>query len=252
MPLQDLLKDKLPEEKIHIIQKGFEVIGDIVIVNIPSSLEDEKYLIAVALAIHRKDIKVVLRKIDKIHGDARVGSFELLLGERTTTLHRENNCIYHVDVAKAYFSSRLGYERNRIAQKVEDGENVLVVFCGVGPFLIPIKKKRDVDITGLDNNKNACTFLKENIALNNVEADIILGDANLLNNIFKKSFDRIVMPTPYGQDYFLNLAKAILKPRGIVHFYTFKKTLKYLILKDRLKRTGGLNFIEIAAMLRRG
>lgn len=181
-----------------------------------------------------------------------MGSFELLLGERTTTLHRENNCIYHVDVAKAYFSSRLGYERNRIAQKVEDGENVLVVFCGVGPFLIPIKKKRDVDITGLDNNKNACTFLKENIALNNVEADIILGDANLLNNIFKKSFDRIVMPTPYGQDYFLNLAKAILKPRGMVHFYTFKKTLKYLILKDRLKRTGGLNFIEIAAMLRRG
>lgn len=34
MPLQDLLKDKLPEEKIHIIQKGFEVIGDIVIVKI--------------------------------------------------------------------------------------------------------------------------------------------------------------------------------------------------------------------------
>ncbi len=130
MSLQDLLKDKLPEEKLSLIPKGFEVIGDIAIVSIPEELDDEKYLIAEALASHRKDVKTVLRKLHKIKGDARAGEFELL----------------------------------------KDGENVMVMFAGVGPFLIPIKKSKNVDMTGLDSNPAACTFLKKNCELNGIDA----------------------------------------------------------------------------------
>ncbi|MCZ7382304.1 MAG: class I SAM-dependent methyltransferase family protein [Candidatus Methanoperedens sp.] len=238
MSLHDLLKDKIPEEKLSLLPRGFEVIGDIAIINVPPALDDEKYLIADALTRQRKDIKKVLRKLHKIEGASRAGEFELLLGNSTTTIHRENNCAFFVDVAKTYFSGKMYYERNRIAQKVNDGEVVLVLFAGVGPFLIPIKKKKNVKITGLDSNPDACALLKKNLELNDVEADIILADANSMGHIFKRPFDRIVMPAPYGQDHFLNLARSVLKPEGIIHFYTFKKDFEISHFKKLLFESG--------------
>ncbi len=238
MSLHDLLKDKIPEEKLSLLPRGFEVIGDIAIINIPPPLYNKKYLIADALVSHRKDIKKVLQKLHKIEGASRAGKFELLLGNGTTTIHRENNCVFFVDVAKTYFSGKMYYERNRIAQKVNNGETVLVLFAGVGPFLIPIKKKKNVRITGLDNNPDACAFLKKNIELNGIEAHIILADANSIEYIFKKPFDRIVMPAPYGHDHFLNLAPSILKPEGIIHFYTFKKDFEIAHFKKVLEEKG--------------
>ncbi len=238
MSLQSILKDKLPEEKLLLIPKGFEVIGDIAVINIPPALDDEKYLIAETLASHRKDVKTVLRKLHKIQGIMRAGEFELLLGSRTTTLHRENGCVFYVDVAKTYFSGKMAYERNRIAQNVNDGEDILVLFAGVGPFLIPIKKASSVKITGLDNNPAACAFLRKNLELNGIDANIILGDANSIDNLFKEHFDRIVMPAPYGEEHFLNLARFILKPEGIVHFYTFKKDFELAHFRKLLEENG--------------
>ncbi len=232
------MQDKIPEEKLSRLPKGFEVIGDIAIVNIPIELEKEKYLISEALAFHRKDVKAVLRKLHKIQGNARAGEFELLLGDRTTTLHRENNCVFFVDVAKAYFSTKLAYERNRIVQKVKDGEDILVLFAGAGPFLIPIKKNRDVNIVGVDNNPAACAFLKKNLQLNDIEANIVLGDANNVCNLFGKPFDRILMPSPYGQEHFLALARFLLKPEGYVHFYAFKKDFELAHFRKLLEEKG--------------
>ena len=103
MSLRDILKDKLPEKKLSLLPKGFEVIGDIAIINIPLQLEDEKHLIAQALVSHRRGVMVVLRKTNKLHGTKRVGDFEILLGDRTTTVHRENGCDFHVDIARTYF-----------------------------------------------------------------------------------------------------------------------------------------------------
>jgi len=214
------------------------VIGDIAIINIPPALEHQKHLIAQMLVSHRKDVRTVLRKLSKIEGAARIGEFEILLGTGTTTLHRENGCVYYVDVAKTYFSGKMYHERNRIARKVNDGEDVLVLFAGVGPFLIPIKKTRNVNITGLDSNPDACAFLKKNIKLNGIEADVILADANSIGRLFKKRFDRIVMPTPYGQDRFLDIVSPILRSNGYVHFYTFKKDFELQHFKKLLEEKG--------------
>ncbi|CAG0986923.1 MAG: SAM-dependent methyltransferase [Candidatus Methanoperedens nitroreducens] len=238
MSLHSILRNKLPPEKLALLPKGFEVIGDIAIINIPLSLDPEKYLIAEALSIHKKGLKTVLRKLNKIEGAARVADFELLLGDRTTTMHRENGCIFQLDVTKTFFSGKMYYERGRIAQKTNDGEDVLVLFAGVGPFLIPIKKQRNVNITGLDNNREACTYLRKNIELNHIEANIILGDARNVTKIFKTRFDRIVMPAPYGQDFFLDLAHSILKPGGYVHFYTFKKDFEITHFRRLLEEKG--------------
>ncbi len=238
MALRDLMKEKLPEEELLQLPKGYEVIGDIAIINLPLPLHDEKYDIALALASHRKDVNVVLLKKNKIAGEKRTGEFEILLGGRTSTIHRENGCIFHVDIAKTYFSGKMYFERDRVVQKVEAGEDVLILFCGVGPFLIPIRKKKDVRIIGLDNNPAACALLRKNSKLNDIDADIILGDANNMNNIFRKEFDRIVMPAPYGQDYFLNRVHPLLKPGGTVHFYTFKKDFEIPHFRRVLEERG--------------
>jgi tRNA (guanine37-N1)-methyltransferase len=223
MSLRDLLKNRVASEKLSHLPKGFEVIGDIAIISIPPSLEREKYAIAEALASHRKDVKVVLRKKNKLQGPERVREFEVLLGNRTVTMHRENGCVYQVDLSRTYFSGKMAFERSRIVKKVKNGEQVLVLFCGVGPFLIPIKKYRDVFVIGLDNNPDACSLCRKNAEINGTDADVILADANSMDVLFKKKFSRIIMPGPYGQDSFLNLARNILEPDGMIHFYTFKK-----------------------------
>ena len=236
MLLKSALEDILPVEKLNLVPKGYEVIGDIAIINIPKSLKDEKHIIAKALVSQRKDVRCVLRKVSKVRGEERVGDFELILGDRTTTIHRENNCMFHVDIAGTYFSGKLAYERDRIVGEVTDGEDVLVMFCGVGPFLVPIKKNRDVNITGLDMNPVACSLLRKNLDVNGIEAGIVLADGGAPP--FRKLFDRIVMPTPYGQDCFLNSAEKLLKPDGIVHFYTFKKDFEIDHFKRVLEEMG--------------
>ncbi len=238
MSLHILLKDKITEEKLAHLPKGFEVIGDIAIINIPQTLEKEKYHIADALLSHRKDVRIVLRRLNKIRTWERIANFELLTGNRTVTVHHENGCIFQVDVTKTFFSGKLYYERNRVVQKVMDGENILVLFSGVGPFLIPIKKQKNVRITGLDYNRDACIFLRNNLELNDVEGNVIHADARYINNLFKTTFDRIVIPAPYGQDFFLDLVKFLLKPGGFVHFYTFKKDFEIPHFVKLLKNKG--------------
>lgn len=238
MSLRSLLQDKLPPDKLALLSRGFEVIGDIAIIKIPPALDDEKYIIAEAMSIHRKDVRTVLRKLNKIYGPTRTADFEILLGERTTTLHRENGCVFQMDVTRTFFSGKMYSERARIVQKVNDGENVLVLFAGVGPFLIPIKKYKNVNISGFDNNREACIFLKKNLELNNIDSNIFQGDALHTTNLFRTKFDRIVMPAPYGQDFFLDIAKSTLKPGGYIHFYTFKKDFEIVHFRRLLEEKG--------------
>lgn len=238
MSLRELLRGELQEEKLLLVPKGFEVIGDIAILNLPPSLYDEKYLIAQALVSHSKNVKVVLLKKNKLAGERRTAEFEILIGDRTTTIHRENDCLFNVDVARTYFTGKLYFERRRIACEVKDGEDILVLFCGVGPFLIPVAKRKKVNIIGLEKNPFACDLFRKNVVLNLIDADIILGDANSMNYLFKKRFDRIVMPTPYGQDHFLDIAGSLLKPQGMIHFYTFKKDFEIEHFKRVLEERG--------------
>src|SRR3972149_8599555 len=100
MSLRELIKDKLQEEKLLLVPKRFEVIGDIAILNLPPSLDDEKYLIAQALISHNNKVKVVLLKKNKLAGEKRTAEFEILFGDRTTTIHKENDCLFHVDISR--------------------------------------------------------------------------------------------------------------------------------------------------------
>ena len=223
MSLHTLLKGTIPEDKLRYLHKGYEVVGKIAIVNVPPILEDHKYDIAEAVASFQ-GTTTVLRKLDKIKGELRVADFEVLFGEGVETIHKENGCAYCVDVTRAYFSTKQDSARMRIAECVNDGEDILCLFAGVGPYAMPVAKRHAVRIVAVEKNNVACRYLMKNIKLNRVSdsVDVICGDAVAVGSMLRMQFDRIIMPTPYGCDFFLDAVLPLLKPGGVVHFITFK------------------------------
>jgi tRNA (guanine37-N1)-methyltransferase len=131
-----------------------------------------------------------------------------------------------VDVSKAYFSPRLSYEHERVASLVKDGETVIDLFTGVGPFSILIAKTHEnVEVHAVDVNPDAINSLKKNIRLNRVESRVhpILGDAKRITE--KKLVgvaDRVIMNLPEKALDFVDSACNALKTGcGMVHFYGF-------------------------------
>ena len=127
-----------------------------------------------------------------------------------------------MDVREVYFSPRLATERKRVSDSVCDGENILDMFCGIGPFPIVIAKNNNVNITGIDINENAIKYFKENIKLNKVKnIDAILGDSREISTSFKTKFDRIIMNLPGLAYDFLDVAMNLIEDGGIINYYEF-------------------------------
>lgn len=215
----DYLHEFLPEAEIQHICRSFDVIGSIAVIEIPEEFERQEQKIAESLMLAHKNIKAVFKKGSGIKGEERVRELKFLAGEnKTETLYKEHGCRFKLDVAKVYFSPRLSYERQRILEQVEDGEVIVDLFAGVGPFSILLAKYRYVKVYAIDANPAAVEHLKENIKLNKVEGRVIplLGDAR---EVAPRSIaNRVIMNLPKSSDRYLDLAFDVIK-RGTIHFY---------------------------------
>jgi tRNA (guanine37-N1)-methyltransferase len=107
--------------------------------------------------------------------------------------------------------------------QVQPGERVLVPCCGVGPFVIPAAA-RGAEIVAVEQNPEACRWLRENLKLNRVGERVIIiqGDAFDTSLLPPYSFDRAIIPTPYGMDAIFDVIAHLVKPQGMIHFYTFR------------------------------
>jgi tRNA (guanine37-N1)-methyltransferase len=230
--LKELLKGKLTKEELNLLPRSFDIIGDILILELDEKLEKKKKKIGEAFLKLHKSVKVILRKKSERKGEFRTRAFEILAGERRTeTLHKEYGCLFKLDVAKVYFSPREANERQMVAKQVKRGEEVLVMFSGVSPFAIQIaKKQKKCKITCVEKNPLAFKYAEENIRINKVGDKVknICGDIREVSKKFLskgKKFSRIIMPLPKGAYNFLPLALPLLKEekRGILHFYHWAK-----------------------------
>ncbi|MFH1127448.1 MAG: class I SAM-dependent methyltransferase family protein [archaeon] len=239
MNLKDALSEKLSSDEIDALNRSFEVIGDIGIIELDEKLLSKKKDIAKALVLVQRNIKVVLLKTDDVSGRYRVPKFEVIFESKdrdfswvpkgfrpvkaTETVHREHGCRFKIDPTTAYFSSKLAGERERIREQVKDGERILCLFAGVGPFPIVVARAKDVSITAVEINPDAVASFKENAVMNKVDdkIDIVLGDAGEVLGAIDGTFDRIMMPAPKNAADFLEGALALSKKGTIVHLYTF-------------------------------
>lgn len=227
--LSDALKNDLTKSQLAKLVSSYDLVGDIAIIEIPKALEGKKRLIGKALLSSNARLRTVLAKASAMKGRFRVRKFEFLAGEkRTKTVYRESGCAFKLDLAKTYFSIRLSHERLRIANQVREGEKILALFAGVGPFPIVIaRRKADVEIVAIELNPLATRMMRENVVLNGVQnkVKVIQGDVNkILPLKFKNWADRIVMPLPHTGENFLDASLKAAKKGCVIHFYGFNST----------------------------
>jgi tRNA (guanine37-N1)-methyltransferase len=222
--LRDSLGGVLPPGQIRAVETGIDIIGDIAIVKLGEEAKGGGALVGRAIMDSMKNVKAVFDQEGGLEGDYRLRRLRHLAGEeRTLTLHRENGLRFMVDVEKSYFSPRLSTERARIADLVQDGEAVLNMFAGVGPYSITIAKRKRAEVHSNELNETAYRLHLENNTLNKVEPKVhtLNEDAMALPETLGARFDRILMPHPSQSDRFLGAARELLKEDsgGWVHYY---------------------------------
>jgi len=219
----ELLEGELTSEEIENLRTSFDTIGDIVILEIPDNLQDKKFIIGDAALKFTKRKSIYMKK-SAVKGTTRVRDLEFLAGvDDSVTIHKEHGARLKLDVREVYFSPRLATERKRVMESVKDGEKILDMFCGIGPFPIVIARNRTVDITAVDINESAIRYLDENIRMNKMKGTIetYCGDVREVSESFNLKFDRIIMNLPGLAYTFLDVAVNLIEDDGIINYYEF-------------------------------
>ncbi len=213
----------LPKDELAKVVNSFDIIGDIAMLEIPESLVSKEEEIAKAVCIVHRNVKVVAKKEGPMEGAFRTRKMSVIYGEkRTETIYVESGAKMKIDIAKVYFSPRLSFERKRIEKLVKDGENILALFAGVGPFPLVIAKKKKCNIVAIELNPEGVRYMRINAKLNKAKMEIIEGDVNaIVPEKYAGFADRVIMPLPKDAEEFLQAAYVGSRDRAIIHFYTF-------------------------------
>lgn len=208
---------------------AYEIIGDIAVIDDKISgdenAEPDSYnvsAVADAILTAHSAVKTVLLSAGPISGEFRTRPLTFVKGEnKTATVHKEYGCRYRVDLARAYFTPRLSTERRRILEQIRDGDVVIDMFAGVGPYSIMIAKNASPSrVIANDKNEEAVSLLRENIALNKVSTVTALNeDALFLSEKYVGIGDHVIMNLPHNAFDFLEPAVAVCKSGGVIHYY---------------------------------
>jgi len=220
------LTGKIPEDKIPLVVRSFDVIGSkgkaVAIIEVPDEVSKYKSEIGMALMRVQRNVKSVLLKASERTGDYRTRAMTVIAGDLDTeVIHKESGCRFKLDPKKVYFSPRESHERERIIGDVNAGEKVLVMFSGIAPIPICIARfHKDVICTAVELNPYAHEYAVENVRLNKVSDRVtpIQGDVREVCQGMS-TFDRVYMPLPKGAYKFLDVASPLVKDGGTLGLY---------------------------------
>ncbi len=214
---------KTAEKPIKSHLRSFDVIGNIAVMK-PRGATTLSNARASAKEIMRKNkhIIAVFKKVGRTEGEERIPKIVWIAGKRTSaTMHKENGCVFYVDVKKVFFTPRLSSERLRIVKMVEPHESVLDMFCGIGSYSIQAAKTAK-EVYAVDINHDAIEELNKNIRLNKLDnIHAFEGDSKRIVGRIKKKFDRIIMNFPVRSYDFLQTALKAAKKECVIHMYAF-------------------------------
>ncbi len=223
-PFETLLKGKLnPVQRAHLVA-SYDVVGDIAILEIPKEIEKKEKLIAKTVLEANPLVRTVLKKASAMEGKFRVRQLKFLAGKKNfVATYKENGVTLVFDLRKTYFSTRLSFERGRIASLVRPDEKVLALFAGVGPFALVIAKRQPSShVVAVELNPYAAKAMQENVFLNRLSnVTAIQGDVREVLEKYPAWADRVTMPLPHTGEHFLDSVLYATKNGGVIHFYTF-------------------------------
>ncbi|MGZ8891450.1 MAG: class I SAM-dependent methyltransferase [Halobacteriota archaeon] len=215
--LEQRLRVPLAEHEKLLLPRGWQILGDLVLVNIPSKIVRLKHEIGEALLDLYPRCKSALW--DKgVRGSLRTPEIEVIAGSGTRTVHKENRCKFALDASRVMFSAGNFAERVRMST-IGSNERVLDMFSGIGQLSIPIAvHARPQSIVAIELNSIAYHYLRQNIRLNNVDSIVqpILGNCARVTP--DAQFDRVIMGHFDACDY-LHKALRSLAPEGVVHYH---------------------------------
>jgi tRNA (guanine37-N1)-methyltransferase len=225
--IRQRLRGKVPEDLLSSTPSSFDILGSrsgaVAVIEIPEELASYEKEIAEAIQAVHRNVRSVLSKDSGREGEYRLRSLRLIAGDSDTeVVHRESGCSFKLDPRVTYFSTRESTERERIAEMVQPGEDVLVLFSGVSPIAICIAKRHpDVTVTAIEINPEAHSYAVDNVRLNKVTDRVkpVLGDVREVCPSLNTVYDRVMMPLPRGAHMFLAVAIPMVKPGGVLHFY---------------------------------
>lgn len=184
-------------------------------------------------------------KLGRIKGLKREPEVDVLLGEGTETIHRENYCLFKLDVSKIMWSKGNTTERKRMAELVKEGETVVDLFAGIGYFSIPMAVHSKAEkIYSVEINPTAYNYLCQNIILNNVTGKIepLFGNCRDLAPIGVA--DRVLMGYIGNTHHYLDVALEALKDEGgVIHYHeSVPDKIKSIRPINRVKKAAGDDF----------
>lgn len=113
----------------------------------------------------------MVNKLNAINNEFRFFEMELLAGipEYVTVVH-EHGLRYELDFSKVFWNSRLTRVHELMLNHFNRNSVVFDIFCGVGPFVIPAVKLKNVrKCFANDLNPLSIDYLRRNVKLNKVE-----------------------------------------------------------------------------------
>ncbi len=222
----DSARKLIGDKEFTRLSRGYDLLGDIAIIEFTGKAAHRR-IIARALMDSNSAIRTVLLKAGPISGRYRTRKLSFIAGRRNYVAnYRENGCVFRFDVRKVFFSNRLSFERSRILRLVNGGENVVVMFAGIGPFAIEIAKAaKDSRVIAMELNRQACRHMEENAVLNKTgNVEVVKGDVHRLSSMYRNVADRIIMPLPKSSLDYLDDVYAIASRKAMVHIYSFVKS----------------------------
>lgn len=238
--LDEALVGELPEDIIDIVPKSYDVIGKIAIIEFDrfsllsvDKISLYKKKVAEAIVKVNKNVETVYEKKSEVKGKYRLKELQPIFGvDNPETFHKENHCIFKLDVKNTYFTPRLVFERKRLSLlKFAENELIVDMFAGVGPISIQIARNNDVKIYSFDINPTAHKYHIENITLNKLKGEILaynidvvdlINSSNELGIKLKNHVDRTIMNLPEQSINYVDIACFLMKKTGgILHLYQF-------------------------------
>ena len=220
-----------------------KVIGDILVVK--DDVEDVEKLLKTP-GVNR------IVKLGRISGLKREPDVEVIIGEGTETVHRENKCGFKLDVSKIMWSKGNTTERKRMSLLPEDGEIIVDMFAGIGYFSIPMAvHSNPKQIYSLEINPVSHGYLCENIKINKVDGVVkpILGNCREVAP--KAVADRVLMGYIGNTHEYLDVAMEVLKNGGTLHYHEsvpdnikFKRPVERIIEAAKTAERGDVEILN--------
>ncbi|MFW9901471.1 MAG: class I SAM-dependent methyltransferase family protein [Candidatus Thorarchaeota archaeon] len=225
--LKAKLKDVLNEEELKLLPRGFQTLGNVIILKLNPKLYDKKEIISKFYLELLPRIRTVYLNKGRIVGTFRKPeNIEYIAGEDNPIVeHREHGIVYKFDLTKIMFSKGNINERKYLVTLVKSGEIIVDMFAGIGYFSLPIAKHSPVGkIYSIELNPESFNYLVDNIKINHLEDKIIPINGDCKVEVLKLSESgirahRVIMGVFPAPEKFIKEALSLVNDKGTVYHY---------------------------------